>query len=284
MKLLGRFYSRFNQDETTRLAASTAFYTLFALAPLLLLLIALASFLHVDEKIAFISQVHTLVGPEAAAAVQSIIGAVSGRAHLNSFMGLVTAVVWAFSASLLFAELRTALTRIFVGRPVDLESHGWKRDLIAFVKTRLFSLFLVFVFTCVALASLLASSMIEFYARGNSITVIRILNVVISFAVYVVVFAAAYRYIPDAKISFRRAVFGSLITSVLFVIGKELIGIYLGQTAIGSVYGAAGTLVVMLIWIYYSSLIVFAGAQLTVLMIPEKEKGLSRSPSPTMDV
>lgn len=284
MKLLRRFYARFNQDETPRLAASTAFYTLFALAPLLLLLIALASFLHVEEKIAFISQVHTLVGPEAAAAVQSIIGAVSGRAHLNSFMGLVTAVVWAFSASLLFAELRTALTRIFVGRPVDLESHGFKEDLISFFRTRLFSLFLVFVFTCVALASLLASSAIDFLAKGNSVGVIRAVNVIISFAVYVVVFAAAYRYIPDAKISFRRAIFGSLITSVLFVFGKELIGIYLGQTAIGSVYGAAGTLVVMLIWIYYSSLIVFAGAQLTVLMIPEKKKNLDLSPSPGMDV
>lgn len=274
MKLLADFYSRFNQDETPRLAASTAFYTLFALAPLLLLLIALASFLHVDEDIGFIAQVHTLVGPEAAAAVQSIIGAVSGRAHLNSLMGLVTAVVWAFSASLLFAELRTALTRIFVGRPVDLESKGLKADLIAFFKTRLFSLFLVFIFTCVALASLLVSSAISFFTRGNPIGVIRLLNVLISFAVYFIVFTAAYRYIPDAKISLRRAVFGSLITSVLFVIGKELIGIYLGQTAIGSVYGAAGTLVVMLIWIYYSSLIVFAGAQLTVLMIPEVKKHL----------
>lgn len=251
------------------MAASTAFYTLFALAPLLLLLIALASLLNVEKEIALISQVHTLVGPEAAAAVQSIIKAVSGRAHLNSWMGLITAIVWAFSASLLFSELRNALTRIFGGRSVVIQSRGFKADVMYFLKTRLFSLFLVMVFTCVALVSLLVSSAIAFLMRENPVKVIRVLNVAISFAVYFIVFATAYRYIPEVKVSFRRAVVGALITSLLFVFGKELIGLYLGKTAFASVYGAAGTLVVMLIWIYYSSMIVFTGAQLTVLIVPE---------------
>jgi membrane protein len=271
-KLLKLFYERFTRDETPRLAASTAFYTLFALAPLLLLMIALASFFHVEDKIAFISQIHTLMGPEAAAAVQSIISAVSGRAHLTSWVGLSSALVWAFSASLLFSELRSALTRIFESTPASTASQGIVEDLLSFLRTRLFSLALVFVFTCVAVVSLLVSSTISFMMRDNPVMVIRILNVLISFVVYVVFFTIAYHYVPEVKISFRRALFGALITSVLFVIGKELIGLYLGQTAFGSVYGAAGTLVVMLIWIYYCSLIIFTGAQLTVIIIPDKMK------------
>jgi membrane protein len=272
VNILAQFYDRFTRDETPRLAASTAFYTLFALAPLLLLMIALANALHVEEKIAFISQVHTLVGPEAAAAVQTIISAVAGRAHLTSWVGFFSALIWAFSASLLFSELRTALTRIFDSSRSVQESKGFFADFMTFLRTRLFSLLLVFVFTCVAVVSLLASSTISFLMRDNPVPIVRLLNVVISFCVYFFFFATAYHYIPEVKVSIRRSLFGALITSVLFVTGKELIGLYLGQTAFGSVYGAAGTLVVMLIWIYYSSLIVFAGAQLTVIFMPKNRK------------
>jgi membrane protein len=272
VKILAEFYDRFTRDETPRLAASTAFYTLFALAPLLLLMIALANALGVEEKIAFISQVHTLVGPEAAAAVQTIILAVAGRAHLTSWVGIFSSLIWAFSASLLFSELRTALTRIFESEHKVEESKGFFDDFIYFLRTRLFSLLLVFVFTCIAVVSLLASTTISYLMQDNPVPVVRTLNVLISFVVYFVFFAAAYHYIPDMKVSGRRSLFGALITSVLFVTGKELIGLYLGQTAFGSVYGAAGTLVVMMIWIYYSSLIVFAGAQLTVIIMPENAK------------
>jgi membrane protein len=111
------------------------------------------------------------------------------------------------------------------------------------------------------------------------VPVVRTLNILISIFVYFAVFATAYRYVPEVKVSYKRAIFGALITSILFVIGKELIGLYLGTTAIGSVYGAAGTLVVMLIWIYYSSLIIFAGAQLTMIVLPERRRDRPRSPS-----
>jgi len=234
-------------------------------------MIALANLFHVEDKIAFISQVNNLVGPEAAAAVQSIIGAVSGRAHLTSWVGLSSALVWAFSASLLFSELRTALTRIFETTAKQEESRGFFADLVSFFRTRVFSLVLVFVFTCVAVVFLLVSSTPSYLVRDNPVELIRALNVVISFAIYFIFFSAAYHFIPQVRVSGRRSVFGGLITSVLFVTGKELIGLYLGQTAFGSVYGAAGTLVVMLIWIYYSSLIVFAGALLTMIILPENK-------------
>ncbi len=269
MNILTTFYERFCKDEAPRLAASTAFYTLFAMAPLLLLMIALSNLFHVSEQISFISQVHTLMGPEAAAAVQGIMYAVSERAHLTSWVSVSSALVWAFSASLLFSELRSALTRIFSDEPIRNDSAGFKEDVMAFFRTRVFSLLLVFVFTCVAVVSLLVSTTITFLMQGNPVFVLRALNVAISFGVYLLFFTIAYRYIPDVRVTFKQALFGGVITSILFVLGKELIGLYLGHTAFGSVYGAAGTLVVMLIWIYYSSLIVFAAAELTVIMMPE---------------
>lgn len=278
MEIFKVFLLRFSQHETARLAASTAFYTLFAFAPMLLLLTTLAGFLGLEHQIRLISQVRLLVGPEAAAAVKTIISAATTRADLTTVVGLSSALVWMTSASMLFGELSAALTKIFGGKAGRFRSRSHVARVLYFVRGKFFRLMLVFAFTSVALISLLVSSALAFLVKDHPVMVIRSLNVMISFAVYVVMFATAYLYIPAIKISFRRAAFGGLITSALFVVGKELIGLYLGRTAFGSVYGAAGTLVVLLIWIYYSSLIIFAGAELTMILVRERRSRVLASP------
>ncbi len=227
MGMISSIYRRFVRDETPRLAASLAFYTLFAFAPMLLLLISIASLFGLEGKVALVSQVHILVGPEAAAAVKSVISAASERADLRSFVGIFSALIWALSASLLFSELQFTLNRIFGAKESRVKSGGLIQEVMVFLRSRMFSLLMVFAFTLVGLASLLISSYLAFLVRQQSVTVIRAINVLLSFVVYFVFFAGLYKYVPQKKVSYRRAAFGGLITSILFVTGKELIGIYL---------------------------------------------------------
>lgn len=275
MGFFNEFYKRFISDETPRLAASLAFYTLFALAPLLLLIISFASLLGIDKQIEMVQQVHALVGPEAAAAVSLIIQATHNQGQ-PSLLALSGGLVWALSASLVFSELRSALDRIFDQAPAAENARGLLGEVIDFIWLRILSVLMVLAFSVVALASLVVSSYIAFAFIGQSAIIVRGLNVAISAVVYFILFALAYLYVPSKRISYRRAMVGAAMTSVLFVVGKELIGIYIGKTAIGSAYGAAGSLVVLLVWIYYSSLIVFASAQISVVILPERRRARLR--------
>jgi membrane protein len=130
-----------------------------------------------------------------------------------------------------------------------------------------------------ALASLIATSFIAHFIRHQALSAVGILNLMVSLVLYYLFFAATYYYVPKVKVPVRRALLAAMITSILFVIGKELLGLYLGKMAIASIYGAAGSLVVLLVWVYYSSLIVFAGAQMT-LIYTEKRARRSISPAP----
>lgn len=277
MRFLKDFFSRFQQDDAPRMAACLAFYTLFAVAPLLLLVMTFASFLGLERQIAVIYQIRLLVGPEAAEAARMILHAVSSRAELTSLVGLTSAVVWMFSASLLFGELRVALTKIFGGPAKPNPSRGIFHDILHYCKSRLVSLALVLAFTFVALASLMISSYLAFYMRQHAGGLFELFHVLISFSLHFVFFAGAYRYVPAVKVSMRRAIWGGLMTAALFVVGNELIGFYLGKMAPGSVYGAAGSLVVLLFWVYYSSLIIFAGAQLTTMIVPDRPRSLRQA-------
>lgn len=270
------FYARFVRDDTTRLAASLAFYTIFAITPVLLLLTALASSLGLEVQTKLIEQVRHLVSPEAASAIQLIMSTVGKNGNWKTFAS--GGLVWAFSASVLFLELRVALNRIFFGRDVLDQVEGFWPNLISFVKTRISSIVLVFSFTIIALISLFVSSYIVFAFRHQSGIIIQWLNISISLLVYFVAFLLAYRYVPSRRVQFRRAFFGAALTSLLFETGKELIALYLGKTAFGSAFGAAGSVVIMVVWVYYSSLIVFAGAQLTMVLLPDKIKKFELGP------
>jgi membrane protein len=269
-RFFNEFYSRFIKDETPRLAAALAFYTLFALAPLLLLIMTTASLLGVDRRMGLATQVETLVSPQVADAVRVIVTAAGSRKHWQSLLGISGGVIWILSASLLFSELRAALNRIFSGTAVPFASSGFKADIILFLKSRTASLLMVFAFTAMALASLRLSAYFAFGLRGQSDFLIHSLHIGISGLVDFVFFFLGYRFVPTHAISWKRSVAGAAITSVLFVAGKELIGIYLTKAAFGSAYGAAGSLIVLLVWVYYSSLIIFAGAQLTMVLMPEE--------------
>ena len=269
---LARFFEKFFKDETTTLAASLAFYTALSLAPLLILFVAASSYLSGDLERQFVGQTRGLVGNDATQIVQTVVESAQSRADLTSLAGLVGTATLLLSASLIFGQLRTALNRIFDVQPPDLGLTGYSAVIVQFLRERLMHVGFALVCILGMIASLLASSILSSSLTMPSRTTARILSVGGSFAFYVLLFTTMFRFLPDRRQSWRTALLGGVLTAIGFEIGKEIIAFYLGRTAVGSAYGTAGSLIALLIWVYYSALITFVGAQVSALMRPSVTK------------
>ena len=252
-------------DNTFRLAASLAYYTIFSLAPILLIGVGAASMFFARETAVqrVVSEMQRLVGPQGANAIRQILesSAGLGKGAWAITVGVVTLI---FGASVVFAELQSALNQIWgvkseVRRGVilDLVIHRLRSFSIALGVGFLLLVSLVLSAALTALQDYLTNRMPALpwlWQTGN---------IVISFFVVAALFAMIYKYLPDVRLGWRHVWVGAVVTSVLFNGGKYLISIYLGHAAIGSAFGAAGSFAVLLVWIYYSALISFFGAEFT---------------------
>ena len=258
-------FARFDLEQTSTYAASLSYYTALSLAPLLIIFISISSRLSGNLLENFISQVHSNIGPDAAAAFELIVRNAKERPDLASASGIFGVITLLFSASLIFGELKSALNNIlFKAVPQAVETSNWDMVKI-FIKSRILHIGFALSFIFIMVVSLTISSLIS--ATFSSYQdFYRILNIGVSFLFYVGIFCLLFRYLPDKKIFWRNSFHGGLTTALLFVIGKELIGLYLGNSAIGSAYGAAGSIIVLLMWVYYSSLITFIGAHVSALL------------------
>jgi membrane protein len=262
---LVRFWDKFSQDETTTLAASLAFYMALSLAPLAILFVAISSRFSAELQGDFIDRVRGLMGSEAAQAIEIVITGAKSRTDLTSVAGLFGVATILVSASLIFGQLRGALNRIFAVKPNGSDLSGVLTYLWAVVQERLAHIGMALIFILTLIGSLLLSSFISASLAGEQRYVVLALSVVISFFFYAFMFTFVFRYLPDRHQPWRSAFRGGLLTAILFEVGKELLGVYLGRSAIGSAYGAAGSLIVLLVWVYYSTLITFVGAQVSSL-------------------
>ena len=257
-------------DNTFRLAAALAFYTIFSLAPVLVISVSISATIF-DEAAAtrqIVSQIRWLVGPEGGDLVESVIGAARGAADESPLATIVGVLMLIVGSTAVFAELQSALNTIW-DVEVDPKS-GKKRGMLRqLLSTRLRSLAIVLAVGFLLMVSLVVSAwlaIVQEFMEGRLPGigwVWQTTNFVISLAVMTALFAMIYKYLPDVKLAWSDVVIGAAVTSVLFVIGKYLIGLYIGQVAVGSVYGAAGSFAVLLIWTYYSALISFFGAEFT---------------------
>ena len=261
--LLAETFLEWYEDRAPRLGAALAFYTVFALAPGLILIIALAALL-LGETAAqgqIISQVEDLAGDAGAQAVRAAIeSARSGSSLLATGLGAVTLL---FGLWGVFGELQDALNTIW---GVTTKPGG---GVISVIKKRFWSFAMVVGIGFLLLVSLAVSAWLaalgKFFSRLSPLpaATMETTNAVLSFVVITVMFAVMYKLLPDVKIAWRNVWTGAAVTAVLFTIGKTLIGLYLGRSTVASVYGAAGSLIVILLWIYYSAQIVFFGAEFT---------------------
>lgn len=263
LTLLKETFQEWNEDKASRLAAALAYYTAFSIAPLVLLAIAITGIL-LGEKAAqgtVFAQLEGLLGPETAAAIE---GAVTnsqkpGANALSAVIGLLT-LVW--SAGNVFGQLQDALNTIWEVKPKPT-------SLVGTVKRRFVPLSLVFGIGFLLLVSLVLSAGLaavgQFFNHllpGSEI-VWQVLNFIFSLVVISFLFAGMYKYLPDVTIAWKDVWAGAAVTALLFTIGKTLIGLYLGHASVGSTYGAAGSLLVFLVWVYYSAQILFFGAEFT---------------------
>jgi membrane protein len=253
------------QDNCLRLAASLAYYTALSLAPLVLLIVGVVGMVLDRQQVAnqLTAQLESLMGSSGRELVTSILTTVSPQGGaLATIIGLITLFI---GATAVFGELQATLNLIWEVQPAP--TGGVWAEIWAWLRNRIFSLAIVFTLAFLLLISLvisaaLASAAAMFHGPEQAL-LSRLLELAVSLIVLTFVFALLYKYVPDAEIDWRDVWLGGLITSVLFTLGKTAIGFYLGQTSVGSAYGAAGSMVVLLVWVYYSALIMFFGAEFT---------------------
>ena len=255
----------FLDDRATKFSAALSYYTIFALPPLIILIISASGFFIEEKDVSafFYQQVSDLVGPNTAREVENAMNNVT----LNRSGVLPTVIGIAmllFSASGVFAEIQSSINYIwgFVAKP--------EKSVIRMVKNRLLSFamiasvgFLLLVSLLInSLASILYDYLAEFFAE-STIYLVKVLNNAIVFVLITFLFALIFKTLPNGIIRLKDAFVGAAFTAVLFMIGKWGIGIYLGTTATSSLYGAAGSIIVMLMWVYYSAMILYFGAEFT---------------------
>lgn len=257
-------FKDFTEDNAFQLGAALSFYALLSLAPLLIVLIGAAG-LALGEQEArekAVSQVQTLVGEQGAEVTRTILqNASMPRGSIIAIViGVVTLLV---GATGVFVQLQSALDQIW-----DVEARPGL-GIWGVIRTRLLSLLMLLLIGAVLLASLVVSAVLT---TANTYLADRIpglstawsaVNFVVSLLVTTLLFALIFKLLPDVQIRWKDVWIGALVTGFLFTIGKTLIGLYLGYSSVGSVYGAAGSLVALIVWVYYSSLIFFLGAEFT---------------------
>lgn len=272
-------------DDIPHLGAAISYYTVFALAPILVVAIGIAGFVFGADAVSgeIVGQIEGLVGHSGAVAVQAMLEGASNRAS-GIFATVVGIVTLFLGATGLFLELQTALNVIWRVKPRP------DAGLRGMVRQRVISFGLVIGVGFLLLVSLVVSaglSALDKYVGAvlpGYVVVGQALNVVVSLGVVTLLFAMVYKTLPDVKLAWRDVWAGAIVTAGLFTVGKFVIGLYLGRSTTASSYGAAGSVVVLLLWIYYSSQIVLLGAEFTRAWVegtrgqPQPEAYATKSP------
>ena len=264
-RLLKQTVGEWIADEPFSLAAALSYYALFSLAPLLIIAIAIAGLAFGSEAAQnqIVETIQGLVGKDSARAIQELIQNAGERPKAGLVATVFGIVTLLFGAGGVVGQLQTSLNKIW---GVELRSGqgAWM-----FIRQRFISFAMVLSIGFLLLVSLVMSALVSALSRfignffGGLAMLTHVIDIGVSFVLITMLFALIYKFLPDARIRWKDVWIGAALTSILFTIGKSLIGLYLGNSGVASVYGAAGSLITVLLWIYYSSLIFFLGAELT---------------------
>ncbi|ACU64040.1 YihY/virulence factor BrkB family protein [Chitinophaga pinensis] len=263
--ILKAAFTGFMDDMALKFSASLAYYTVFSLAPLLLLLISLAGvFLSRDViQTKVFSEINGIVGNEAALQVQEMIRnlEMTGKSTISVIIGVVTLII---GATTVFGEIQQSINIIWQVKPKPKK--GW----LKIIKDRLLSGSMIVTLGFLLLVSLVLngaldaiSDRLKHFLPDVTVTLFTIISYIISFMIISILFGVIFKVLPDAKISWKDVRSGAFFTAVLFMIGRLVIGIYIEKSATSSTYGAAGSLIVIMLWIYYTAAILYFGAEFT---------------------
>jgi membrane protein len=270
---LKKLFNNWSEDRISSQAAALAYYTLFSLAPFLLICIFIIGMFFGEEAARgqIVDQIGNIIGKDAALQIQEIIQN-ANRPNTAFLTRTISGIVLLFSATGIFSEIQEGLNTIW-GVKTNPDA-GW----IAILKKRFLSFVMVLGVAFLLLASLLLSALLSFlssylnYFMSTTAFIDLIINDLILFVIITLLFAMMYKILPDVDLSWPDVALGAFITSVLFSFGKILIGVYLIQFHIPSIFGVASSLIVILIWVFYSAQIFFIGAEITKIISMDKGK------------
>jgi membrane protein len=271
--------SQWIEDEPFQLAAALSYYTLFSLAPLLIIVIATAGLAFTREaaESQIVGTIQQMIGQQSAQAVQGIIQSARSQPKAGIISSVIGIVALLFGAGGVVGQLQTSLNTIW-GVTTKPGQGIW-----GFVRQRFISFAMVLGIGFLLLVSLVFSAMVTGLSQllgtflGGTEILAHALDICASFVLVTLLFAMIYKFLPDVRIQWRDVWVGAALTSILFTIGKLLIGLYLGRSGVSSTYGAAGSLVTVLLWVYYSSLIFFLGAEFTQVYAKRYGSGVAPS-------
>jgi membrane protein len=258
-------FNGFLDDKVAKLSGALAYFTVFSIGPMLIVIIFFADLFWGRDAVegTIFGQINGLVGATAAAQIQEIIrnASLSGKGTVTGIIGIITLVI---GATTVFAEIQDTINTIWGLKPKP--EKGW----LKIVLDRLLSFSIVVSIGFLLLVSLVVTGLVE--ALSNrlikifpdvALLLIYIFNLLITFGIVTLLFAIIFKVLPDAIIKWKDVITGAMVTAILFMIGKFGITFYIGSSSVGTAYGTAGSLVILLLWVYYSSIILYFGAEFT---------------------
>ena len=265
LSLFKQTASEWMEDDAPSLGAALAYYTVFSLAPLMTIAIAIAGFFLGKEAAQgqIFDELRGLLGADGGKAVEEMVQSANAQPTAGIVATIISVIMLLFGASGVFGQLQASLNAIWGVKAKP------GRGVLGLIKDRLLSFGFTLVVGFLLLVSLLLSAGMALMAdwigglMPGSEALAYILNIVLSLSMITLLFATIFKFLPDAKIAWHDVWIGAFLTALLFTIGKFALGIYLGKSGVASSYGAAGSLIVLLLWVYYSSQILFFGAEFT---------------------
>ncbi|MGH2648461.1 MAG: YihY/virulence factor BrkB family protein, partial [Ginsengibacter sp.] len=260
-----KVFVEFSADNILKYSASLAYYTVFSIAPLLVIISTLSGIFFGKEAVngELFNQLKGLIGAEAAIQIQEIVKNIHLTGN-NFFASVVSIIILLIGATSIFGEVQDSLNKIW-GLRVKTKKIWWK-----LILTRLLSFSLILSIGFILIVSLILNAIVS--AFGNflsryihhfSVYLIQTIEAALSFVVATFLFSLMFKLLPDAKIRWKDVLFGGFITAILFSLGKFAIGYYLGKSNLTTLYGAAGSIIIIMVWVYYSSIILYLGAEFT---------------------
>jgi membrane protein len=265
------------EAEPFQLAAALSYYTLFSLAPLLLIAIGVAGLVFGREAAQnqIVEALQGMIGQDSAKAVQEMIQASNEKPKTGMLSTIIGFVALLFGAGGVVGQLQTSLNRMWEVTPKP------GQGIWGFVRQRFFSFAMVLAIGFLLLVSLVVTAVLSSFTAmlgsflGDATFVAHAIDILVSFGFVTLLFALIYKYVPDVEIQWRDVWVGAALTSILFTLGKYLIGLYIGTSGVSSTFGAAGSLITILVWVYYSSLIFFLGAEFTRVYATQYGSGVA---------
>lgn len=253
------------EDNVMKLSAALSYYTIFSLPPLLIVLISIAGFFFGEEAVrgTLFEQINGFVGNEAASQIQDAIKNVKLSGN-NTFSTILSISILIIGASGVFAEIQNSINFIWGIKAKP------KKGFIKFLKNRLMSFSMIATLGFLLMVGLVVNTVMDVLSHRleelfdkDLVYLAFVLNYLLLFVIITTLFTIIFRALPDGKVALRDCIIGASVTAFLFILGKFAIGFYMGNVAIGSVYGAAGSIVLILVWVYFSAIILFFGAEFT---------------------